>query len=93
MDEFYKEVVAFQRRVNDYIDDLNITAGRSLQQEVQRLEDDVQTRKNPRSIEDRVKQIMRNLEHAAEAGAMSPGHADELKDQSEEFRRILQKLM
>lgn len=93
MDELYREVVAFQRRTNDFIDDLNIPAGRSLQQEVQRLEDDVQTRKNPRSIEDRVKNIIRMLEPAAESGAMSPGHADELKDQCEDFRRDLQRLM
>lgn len=92
MDDLYKQIVSFQRRVNDWLDDRSSAAARSLQQEVQRLEDDAQVRKNPDSIESRVKSVMRLLEQAADQGAMSHHHADELVDQCEDFRRTLQKL-
>ncbi len=92
MDQLYREIVSFQHRVNDYTDDTSTNISRALKQEVQRLEDEAQVGKNPRSLEDRVKQVIQLLHEAGEAGSMSPRHADELKDQCEDFRRELQKL-
>lgn len=92
MDELYKKIVSFQHRCNDYIDDSSSNTARGLQQEVQRLEDDAQVGKNPRSLEDRVKQVIRQLEQASEDKVMTHSHADELIDQCEDFRRDLQKL-
>lgn len=92
MDQLYKEIVSFQHRCNDYIDDDTASIANSLKQEVQRLEDEAQVGKNPRSLEDRIKQIIRLLEQAGQAEAISHGHADELIDQCEDFRRELQKL-
>ena len=92
MDQLYKEIVNFQRRCNDYIDNPSDSAAQSLRQEVQRLEDDAQVKKNPRSIEDRVKQVIRQLESIKETQAMSPAHANELIDHCEHFRHQLQKL-
>lgn len=92
MDQLYKEIVSFQHRCNDYIDDDTANVTRSLKQEVQRLEDEAQVGKNPRSLEERVKQVIRLLEQAGEDEAMSHGHADELIDKCEDFRRELQRL-
>jgi hypothetical protein len=92
MDQIYRQIVSFQHRVNDYTDDDTTNISRALKQEVQRLEDEAQVGKNPRSLDDRVKQVIRLLQQAGETASMSPYHADELKDQCEDFRRELQKL-
>jgi hypothetical protein len=92
MDELYRTIVSFQHRCNDYIDDPSSNAGRALQQEVQRLEDEAQSRKDPRSLEDRVKQIIRLLEQAGESKAMSHHHAEELIGQCEDLRQELRKI-
>lgn len=92
MDELYKQIVSFQRRVNDWTDDRSVPIAKSLEKEVQRLEDAAQVNKNPDSVEQHVKNVMQMLEEAGDNGAMSHNHADELIDQCEAFRRQLQKL-
>jgi mevalonate kinase len=92
MDELYEEVVSFQHKCKDYIGEPSHHLGQSVLQAAQRLEDDAQNQKNPRSIEDGVKQLMPLLEKAAEEGVISHSHADELVDSCEELRSSLQKL-
>lgn len=92
MDHLYQEIVSFQRRCNDFTDNKEHSLARTLQQEVQRLEDEAQVRKNPRSLDDRVKRIMGLLEETEEHQVMSHAHADELIDHCEEFRKELRKL-
>lgn len=92
MDQLYKQIVQFQGRCNDYIDDPSAHVSKTLQQEVQRLEDEAQVGKNPASLEGRVKSIIRLLEDAGENEAMSQGHVNQLIDQCESFREHLQKL-
>jgi hypothetical protein len=92
MDHLHNEIIAFQRRVNDHLDDPSHPIAQSLRQEVQCLEDDAQTNKNPRSVENRVKQVVQLLEKAGEEKVMSSGHADEMIDQCEEFIQELRKL-
>jgi hypothetical protein len=92
MDQLYKRIVAFQHKCNDYIDDHAHAAARSLKNEIQRLEDEAQVRKHPRSLEDRVKQVIKQLEHAGSHGVMSPGHVNELVRVSENFREELRSM-
>jgi hypothetical protein len=92
MDELYKEVVSLQHKCNDYIDNPSHSAAQSVRQAAQRIEDEAQTQKNPRSIEGSVQQLVSLLEKAAEEGAMSQGHASELVDRCEELRDRLRKL-
>lgn len=92
MDQLYKEIVAFQFKVNDRIDDPSHNLSRQLKQEVQRLEDEAQVRKNPRSLEDRVKNIIRILENAFETEIMSNHHISDLVNQCEDLRHKLRKL-
>lgn len=92
MDEIYKEIVNFQHKCRDYTDDKSSNTARTLEQEVQRLEDEAQVKRNPRSLEDRVKSVVHILEQAAEEEVMTSAHADELIDRCEDFRKDLQKL-
>lgn len=92
MDHLHKSVIAFQHRVNDYIDDNSHHLAQSLKQEVQKFEDDVQVNKNPRTIDERVKRIIPMVEHAADAEVISHSHADELIDQCKEFREELRRM-
>lgn len=92
MDQLYKRIVAFQHKCNDYIDDHSHAVARSLKNEIQRLEDEAQVRKHPRSLESRVKQVIQQLEHAGRQGVMSPGHASELLRVSENFREELRSM-
>lgn len=92
MDHLYKQILAFQHRSNDYIDDPTHHVATSLKQAVQRLEDDVQVKKNPHSVEGQIKRVLQLLEKASEDSVMSHHHADELIKQCEEFIQDLRKL-
>lgn len=93
MDEIYKQAIALQFKFRDYRDDKNHPLSRQLETEIQRLTDEIENQKNPRSLEDRVKQIIRLLESADGTPAMSNNHVDDLKDRSEAIRDDLRKLM
>lgn len=92
MDHLYKQILTFQNKVKDYTDEPQSPAGQTLRQAVQRLEDDAQVRKNPRSIEDQVKRVIHALEHAGKEKAMSWHHVNYLVEQCEEFRGDLRKM-
>jgi uncharacterized coiled-coil DUF342 family protein len=92
MDHIYKQIVSFQHRCNDYIDDSSLPRARSLQKAVQKLEDEAQTGKSPISLEGRIKEIINILEEVVNDNAMSHGHAEELIDQCEHLRNQLRKM-
>ena len=92
MDQIYKQIVSFQHRCNDYIDDSSLPSARALQQAVQKLEDEAQTGKNPISLENRVKEVMSSLKDAGHHSAMSHGHVEELIEQCEHLQNQLRKM-
>lgn len=92
MDQIYKQIVSFQHKCKDYIDDNSLPSTRSLQQAVQKLEDEAQGGKNPISLENRVKEIIGILEGVGDHNAMSHGHAEELIEQCEHLRSQLRKM-
>lgn len=77
----------------DWLDDANHPAARQLERDIQRLEDDAQMNKNPRTVEDQAKRIITQLNTADGGGFMDDGHIDDLKDQLENVRKQLQRLM
>jgi hypothetical protein len=93
--ETYREVQRLRFKVQDLLDDPAHRLARVLRDEVQRLEDEIEMSKKPRSLEDRVKVIQRHLV-AAEAGGddriMDAEHADFLHDAFEDLRRTLRRL-
>ncbi len=93
MEQIHKDSIDVQRKFRDWLDDANHPMARQLERDIQRVEDDAQTNKNPRSVEDQVKRVISQLNSADGQGFMSDGHIDELKDRFENMRRQLQKLM
>lgn len=78
-------------RFNDVVDDKNAAA--SLAREVRNVVEDFDQQKKPRSIDDRVKNVIGQLEQIRSSGtAISPSDADDLRDRYEDLRRDLRDL-
>lgn len=93
MEPLRKQVIDMQRKINDLMDKPTDPAARSLEREVQGLEDDLQVSKNPRSIEDRVKRIIQLLKGDAErARIMNYEHLTMLEKWFEGLRQSLRKM-
>ena len=91
MDEIYKRAVDLQHKLRDYLDQGDEPTAVQLKKEVQRLTDEIEMQKNPRSIEDRVKLIIRQLEALADP-VMSAGHVDDLRDRCLDMQQDIRKL-
>lgn len=92
MDQIHKLIVQLQNKCNDCIDNKSALSARALQQSVQKLEDEAQVGKNPRSIEEQIKSVIQRLEDTEHDGAMSSGHVNELVNQCEHLREQIRKL-
>lgn len=93
MEDIREEVIRMQRKMNDHLDDASHPAARALAREVQALEDDLQVRKNPLTIEGRVKHIIEILEgEAKDARIMDYSHLDMFQDYFEELRQKLRSM-
>ncbi len=92
MDHFYKDILRFQIDVKQCIDDRNSPIARKLTDEVQRLEDAVQVKKNPNSIEDIVKRVQSILEEAGHHEVMSHNDVHSLEHRCEHFVQELRKM-
>lgn len=93
MDELHKEIINLQRNFRDRLDDRNHPLARELDKTIQRIEDDIQVKKNLRSIEDQIKRAIQQLSSADGNGFMSDRDIDDFKDRLEDMRRQVQKLM
>jgi hypothetical protein len=88
MENMRKEVIRIQSKVRDLLDQPDHSAARQLNNEIQNLEDDLQTGKNKYSIEDRIKRIINILEgDASRNQIMDHHHLDMFKDQFEDMRQ------
>lgn len=93
--ELYKEVQKLRYRLQDRLDDPSHRIAQTLKAEVQRLEDEMEMSKKPRSLEDRIKVIQRHLVTAQDGPntvVMNVEHADELHDAFEDMRMALRRL-
>jgi len=79
-------------RFNDCVDDKNVT--RQLQEELRDVVEDLESNKKPRSVEDRIKRVLQELEELKDGDGQSIDYADidELHDGYEELRADLRKL-
>ena len=80
MKRFHKEVESMQFKLKNYLDEPNHPKAKSIEQQFQKLEDEVQVGKGSHSIRARLKQIESQLKPAYNAGVMSHGHYDDLED-------------
>lgn len=93
MDNIYKQAVGMLNKLSTYIDEPNHQTAKQLKSEIQRLTDEIESQKNPRSLEDRVKSILNLADKAQAAGVMDHHHADDLEDTCRELQQQLRKLM
>jgi hypothetical protein len=92
MEPLRQQVINIQRQFNDALDEPNASAAQVLKREIQGLEDDLQVSKNPRTIEDRVKRIIRVIEGEAEhERIMDYGQLNSFRNWFEHFREQLHK--
>ena len=92
MEPLRQQVITQQRRFNDLLDSPAHAASQLLKREIQALEDDLQVRKNARTIEDRVKRIIHTLEGEAKAARiMNYEHLDMFRHWFEHLRDELRK--
>ena len=93
MEELRKQVIDMQHKIRDLTDLPGEPAAQKLAREVQALEDDLQVKKNARTIEDRVKRIIDLLNgEARKAPIMDIPHLQMLEQWFEGLRQRLQKL-
>lgn len=92
MDQLHRDIIDLQRRWHDRLDDATHTVAREISSAIQRLEDDIQVKKNVRTLEDQVKHIIQKLESLKGTVAMSQGHLGEFQQGFERMRASLQRL-
>ena len=92
MDDVYKQALAMQNKLHNYLDQPNDSTAQALKKEVQRLTDEIEMKKNKISLEDRVKSIIRILESFKGDQVIDYNDVDDLKDRSEDIRRAIRNL-
>lgn len=90
----YQEVRNLKHKLQDLIDDHSHELARALKNEVQRLEDEMESSKKPRSLEDRIKSIQQHLDRAKndQQGVMDVRHVNMLDDKFDDLRMGLRRL-
>lgn len=93
MEELRKQVINMQFKIKDLMDQPRDAAAARLNNEVQGLEDDLQVKKNARTIEDRVVRIINLLNgDARRAPIMNIEHLQMLSQWFEGLQSSLRKL-
>lgn len=84
----YEQVKDLRFKVHDALDDHNHPAAVVLRNEMQHLEDDIEVRKNPRDLENRIKVIQHTLLEARSQphSFMNSEHADHFHRTYEQMR-------
>lgn len=91
----YQEVQRLRFKLHDLLDDHRHPLAQTLKQEVQRLEDEMEMSKRPRSLEDRIKGIQQHLRRAQndnQIDIMDIRHIDFFDDSFEGMRMNLRRL-
>lgn len=93
MDKIRQQVIAQQRRIRDLTDSPSDPAARSLEREVQGLEDDIQVGKSAKSIESRVMRIIQIIKgDASRNRIMNHEHLDMFEQWFMDLRSQLRKM-
>jgi len=92
MDQIYKEALRFENKLKSYVDDWSHAIAQSLRRDMQRLLDEIEMKKNPRSLEDRVRSIRRQLDSLTDDIVMDHRHCDDLKGHTDDLIQALRRL-
>jgi hypothetical protein len=79
MEAFRNDVISMQRQLNSYFEEPNSSKARKLTNSFQKLEDEIQTGKTGDSIQNRLKDIERQLKPAYESNVMNYNHFNQLE--------------
>lgn len=90
----YQQARVLQNQFHDAVGTTEHPTAFALRQEMQHLQDDLEIKKNPRDIENRIKVIQHQLLQAQNDGAslMSFEHADHFHRGYEDLRRDVRRL-
>jgi hypothetical protein len=97
MDQQYKNALkvaeSLEFKIKDYLDDKSHNTAQTLTEEARQLVDDLEVKKNPRSVEGRVKSIMQTLKSVRGFASvvMDPDHAEHLYREYEKLMMSLRK--
>jgi uncharacterized protein YoxC len=84
----HNTVVNLRNQIHNATGDSNDSAAQELRQQAQHLEDDVQVRKNPRDVENRIKTLQQLVQRASSSGStISYEAADNFHDNLEQLRQ------
>lgn len=92
MDNVYKKVQNLHNRFKDAVDEPQAAIATSLRNDIQRLEDEIEMKKNKGTLEDRVKDIIRKLESHRNDSFMSHDDVKFLIDRFDDLRQEIRKL-
>lgn len=92
MDELRKQAEQLQNKVRNNLDQPQHAHAQSLTKEVENLILDIRANKHPLSIENRIKQIIKQLEAFTDDTIMDYRHIDEIIQHSNSMRQATQKL-
>lgn len=98
MDPHYKPLRQHAEKLhfkcNDVLDDRGDPLAQMLLRETREVREDIERNREPRAVEDRIRQIQRELEKAKdrELPALSPDDADHLFDEYERLRGELRSM-
>lgn len=93
MDKLRQQVIDQQRRIKDLMDLPNDSAAKSLNREVQALEDDIQVGKSANNLENRVERIIHILKGDARRNrVMDYGHLEMFEQWFMNLRNQLRKM-
>ncbi len=79
MAAFREDIISMQRQLNSYFEEPNSSKARSIINNFQKLEDEVQTGKTGDTIQNRLKEIERQLKPAFDANVMNYNHFSQLE--------------
>lgn len=91
--EFHEEARRLLFRYQDVVDQPEHPTAQAFRRELQRLEDDIQSNKSPRSIESLIVSVQRHVKRLEDATEpiMDPGHADDFYDRLEDMRQDIRR--
>lgn len=92
MDELHTQVVRLQNHFKDCVDQPNAPIAISIRNEMQRLEDDLQAKKHPGSIEGRVEGIIRMFESIKDSSVLDYNDISSFRSQFEAMKQTLRRL-
>lgn len=92
MDRIYRQAIELQNRFRSYVDQPNHPAMAGLRDEIQKLTDEIEMKKNKLSLEERVKSLIRRLEAIPGDQLMDHRDIDDLIDRCNDLRNDIRKL-